>query len=283
MISVAGRPGLHDHLVRLGLLDQGRTVALSDGSDTEKASRLQVLLNKAGSDFNVTPRSVFIFRHRPEQENNGNEAKSGTRSAQVETRNGGKPRKKEVHPHDGRRQNKGAPPPGPHSTGFKPGNDAATITGVRRNPILRGVSEEKRQAVAVDQQSPADLMKEEIEVYRLLLMDLMTELEAVKTARETWVWLGSTYTRQEGDGEIMGTGRIAQRKRMPRLEAVFRLSKDLAYVQAKADAAIHKWHEQLKGSPPAGQDDPLDALVNTLAESRRMRDGSASAGGGEAR
>lgn len=275
---MAGRPGLYDELARLKLVKQGRAIALGDGSDSEKASAFAGLLRKAGSSFNVTPRSVFILRHKFQE---SPDAASQVRQREpppgsLQNRGTGK---KSLHPHDGRRDSR--PPPGPHSTGFKPGNDAATITGVRRNPLLRGVSDEKRQLVAVDELSPADLMKQEIEVYRLLLMDLMAELEVVKASTETWVWLGSTYTRQEGDGELMGTGRIAQRKRMPRVEAIFRLSKDLAYVQAKADAAIHKWYEQLKAAPPSGEDDPLDALVNTLAESRRTRDNLGNGPGGE--
>lgn len=275
---MAGRPGLYDELAKVRLLDQGRAITLGDGSDTEKASRIEAVLRECGSKFSVTPRSVFILRHRF-QENPDTSAHLRRTGAEAgKSKNNGKSQKKGMHPHDGRRQNKGTPPPGPHSSAFKPGNDAATITGVRRNPVLRGVSPEKQEAVAVDDDLPADLMRQQIQTYRLLLMDLVTELEAVKASTETWVWVGSTYTRQEGDGELMGTGRIAQRKRMSRIDAIFRLSKDVAYVQAKLDAAVSKLHVIEKGADPEDPQAGLKALAAAI-ESSKQRAANQKTGG----
>lgn len=134
--------------------------------------------------------------------------------------------------------------------------------------MLHGVSAERRALASAAGKTPADLLMDDIEIYRLHLMDMTRELEAVKSARTPWIQLGSTYTRQEGDGELMGTGRTSQRKRIPRLEAITRLSKDIAYIQTKYDNALKNLHDMTKSETPPGANTQqyLNALNATAEE-----------------
>jgi hypothetical protein len=160
------------------------------------------------------------------------------------------------------------------------------VTGRHRNPLLHGVSEERQQLVAVAGKTPAELLEEGIEQNRLLLGDLAAELEAVKMSPKKWVWLGSTYTRQEGDGALMGTGRIAQRKRMPKLEAIARLTKDIASVQRVYNKMVKDLHDMLKGGEPDDPQAGLRALkdaikqsAETIAAGKKGNGGQGGAGG----
>lgn len=266
------RPGLYDELQRLGLVDKARIVCGADGSDTDKASQIDLLIGEAGGDFNVTPRAVFILRHRLEDIGPlRNEA--DTKTGNTSPHRSPAPRKPEPGPtNDGRPRPK--PPPGPHKSAFKkgnpggpggpPGNDKATVTGVRRNPLLHGVRPDQVKLAQVDPNATAqDLILDSISRHRLSIIDMNAEIEAIKASKERWWWLGSTYTRQEGDGEIMGTGRISSRKRIPRGEALKTMIDALARVQSRMDKAIadyHRMQQDDKGQRKQGLGDLLGAL-----------------------
>lgn len=193
-------------------------------------------------------------------------------AAGASPKNGGKPHKKEMHPHDGRRQNRGTPPPGPHSTGFAPGNDAATVTGEYRNPMLHGVSPERILLVRdAAELSPVEMLRRSIARYTLTIADMTQEIEAIKESdKQFWV-IGTTYKRQEGDGELMGTGRVAQRQRMPRMEALRIMMDALTKVQARHDAAASKLAAIEKGLNPEGGNGPTtNYLVLSPAQAREL-------------
>lgn len=265
------RPGLYDELSKRGLLDQGRVIALGDGSDTEKAAHLDLLLGKAGSDFNVTPRAVFILRHRLQSEpSNGEKTNVKESSGAAISSPGAKSQNT-----DGGNRPKRKPPPGPHSTGFKPGNpggpggppgnDKATKTGAHRNPLLHAVSPERAALVELSPDaSAADILRFNIQVYMLALADMTREIEAINASTKRWWWLGSTYTRQEGDGELMGTGRISERKRVPREEALKTMIEARARVQRNLDNALTKLHKmETEGKGKKGLAEALAELFPT--------------------
>jgi hypothetical protein len=170
------------------------------------------------------------------------------------------------------------PPPGPNNGSFKKGNpggpgtspekamgnDNATKTGLRRNPMMHDVSPERAARVSVtEDDTPADLIRRSIEIHQLSIADMTREIEAILASRKVWWWLGSTYTRQQGDGEIMGTGRISNRKRMTREEAARQMMEARSRVQGKLDSAIAKLHTMLtdgEGKRKRGLADLLAAM-----------------------
>ena len=64
MRQVAGRPGLYQELERLNQLQQGWEIVRGPGTDGDKTSLFDNLLERAGSSFVTTPRAVFILRRR---------------------------------------------------------------------------------------------------------------------------------------------------------------------------------------------------------------------------
>lgn len=254
------RPGLYDELVKLNLLPQGRTIALGDGSDLDKAPRLELLICEKGSSFSVSPRSVFILRHKL-AEMPAPTPKPVAKAARPD-----------AAPNMAASKPKRKPPPGPNKGSFKtgdpriaqPGHDRATITGEYRNPLLHAVSPERRALVeGAGDLTPETILRQSIAVHQLAVADLTAEIEAIQCSDKRWVWLGSTYTRQEGDGELMGTGRTSQRKRAPREEALRMMVEARARVQARLDAASDKLHKMLQdtdGRRKGGLGDLLAAL-----------------------
>lgn len=270
VVSVA-RPGLYDELVKRGLLEQGRIIALGDGSDAEKADRIDGLLAKKGSSFNVTPRAVFILRHKL-KENGMAQADGGSEPPQAPA---------EANPPASKAgdRKRPKPPPGPNRGSFKKGdprcgaplgNDNKTLHGENRNPLLHYVPPERRALVAaVETMSPQEMLRQSIAVHQLAIADMTREIEAINVSPRRWWWLGSTYTRQEGDGEIMGTGRIAQRRRMPKEEALRRMVEARAKVQARLDAAVKALHQMQQGADPDDPNEGLKGLAAAIEQSRR--------------
>lgn len=268
------RPGLYDELLKRDLLKQGRDIALGDGSDTEKASRLGTMLSKAGSDFKVTPRSVFILRHRPDKENNGNLVETVTLGSGSESRN-----KVENHP-------KRKPPPGPNKGSFKPGdpraaqpgNDRATETGEYRNPLLHPVRRSDRQLVEGQRgKDPKELQRDSIELWDLRLIDMYRRLRKLQTMRKDLMTIETGFTRREGDGELEGTYREAKRRRQRVDDRIVELHEAITRTQARRDAAVAKLHVMEKGNDPEDPAAGLKALAAAIAASKRRRsDGESS-------
>lgn len=226
------RPGLYDELKKFKVLEQGAAIALGEGTDADKAALLEDLLGSVGSQFSVTPRAVFVLRKdRLPREAPAPEIK-------------GK-----------RRPNSGSFQKGkPGGPGAPRGHENATKTGLYRNPLLHRVSEERQALVRLPENAtPADTLRHNIEVYQLSIADMTEEIEAIKASAKRWWWQGSTYRRQDGDGELMGTGRISERKRLPREEALKEMVKARAAVQGKLDQALTKLHDMInpgKGGAP---------------------------------
>lgn len=244
------RPGLYDALVKLDLIEKGRVIALGDGTDADKASHLDRLIGEAGGDFNVTPRAVFILRGRLSEQ--------ADRGSATDNRIGKPPQHlPRGTPRPGLQAGPAPtpkPPPGPNRGSFKKGDprikpapkghDRNLRTGEHRNPLLHGVDPQRAALVMINEDmSPADLLRQSIMVHRLAILDMTREIEAIQASTKRWWWLGSTYTRQEGDGEIMGTGRISQRKRVPREEALQTMIEARSRVQGKLDSAVEKLHK----------------------------------------
>lgn len=272
---MAGRPGLYDQLVRFSLLDQGRTVALSDGSDTEKASQLQAVLNKAGSDFAVTPRAVFILRHRVEQENTGSTVEAVTPPPKPEPQNKAEPRPKRK------------PPPGPNKGSFKPGDprvaqpgsERATTTGEYRNPLLHPIRRADRQLVEGQRdKDPKDMQRDSVELWDLRLIDMSRRLRRLQSMRKELLTVETGFTRHEGDGEIEGNYREAKRKRQRVDDRIVQMHEAITRTQARRDAAVAKLHAMLKGSDPEDPQAGLKALAAAI-EASKQRAANQKAGG----
>lgn len=273
------RTGLYDELVKRNLLDRGAAIALGAGSDPEKAEALDLLLAEAGSDFRATPRAAFILRHKLEakgyQVENGSHASAQENDARAASSLAPKTnltasQKKGGAPKGNRNAagNRGGP-------GGPPGNDHATKTGATRNPLLHAVSRERAAMVEVGkEEDEAELLSQSIELYRLTIIDMTEEIEAIRASPKRWWWLGSTYRRLEGDGELMGTGRISERKRHPREEALKIMIEARAKVQARMDKAIKDRAEirrNAKPTPPgAGTPEGIDYSKLTVEELRDL-------------
>lgn len=182
--------------------------------------------------------------------------------------NRGKPHKKELHPHDGRRQNRGTPPPGPHSTGFEPGNDRATKTGERRNPFLHFVPEEDaRRAEGQADKTPVELQRDSVVFYDARLFDMTRRMAKLQNQRKEMLTTEAEWVRQEGDGETAGTFRQAKRKRKRLDDLIFELHEAITRTQSKRDAAVSKLHDMTKADAPTGNNaQQFQDALNATAE-----------------
>lgn len=269
------RPGLWDEIQKRNLVDQARVICGSDGSDTDKASQMELLLAEAGSDFSVTPRAVFIVRNRFKEQGQLTKTESDESLQRPHAENKAEPPQNKAGAQLPKKKPK--PPPGPNKGSIKrgdpraaqPGNTRAVKTGEWVNPLLHGVKPEEVRLVQLPPgAAPADLLRQSIELYRLKLIDMNREIEAIKASKFRWWWLGSTYTRQEGDGEIMGTGRISQRKRVPKEEALKTMVESLTRVQKAHDKAVKDLFDMEKGEPPGDPQAGLKALAEAIKSSK---------------
>jgi hypothetical protein len=221
---------------------------------------------EVASELGISPGRVSQLVKEIKSENVNTQIATSAPSVKIVKKdNSGKREKKEIHPHDGRRGNGGKPPPGPNGSGFQKGNDLATVTGEFRDPFLHGVSEEQKVMAAVPEDvSTSTLLRQSIGGWRLQILDMRREIEAIKNADQKWWWLGSTYTREEGDGEIKGTGRISQRKRVPKEEALKVMIEALSRVQGKHDSAVEKLHNMIKDSKGDRKKGSIAAILSEM-------------------
>lgn len=278
------RPGLYDELVKLDLLDKARTILIGDGSDPEKADRIDELITRKGSDFNVTPRAVFILRGRLGIPAATSESQTPT-PKQVPAKTDGGPAPQKAKP---------KPPPGPNKGSFKPGhkggpgakfgNTNAVKTGAYVNPLLHHMPAERVREVLDSSNDPPEVkLQKSIDGYLLVLAGMYEELARIQASPKAMVVLGASFVRQEGDGAIAGTFRQSGRKRVPRVEAIAKLSKDIAMVQAKHDKAVRDLHEMTKGGQPEDPQAGLKALAEAIRSSReKLKKGNGTEGGGTA-
>lgn len=172
--------------------------------------------------------------------------------------------------------NHGKPPPGPHASAFKPGNpggpggpvgnDHAITTGEHTNPFLRALFPKADQRIIAETDPPdaATAVKRSISLYSARLQLQLLRLAKLEAEKKQMITVESSYTRQEGDGEIMGTGRIATRKRRSIDEEIRRQSAIIDRTQRLHDQAVKLLIELEKGAPPpddaAGNKQYADAL-----------------------
>jgi uncharacterized protein YjcR len=172
--------------------------------------------------------------------------------------------------------NRRPPPPGPHSTGFKPGNpggpgapkgnENAVTTGENVNPFLRALFPKADQRIIAETDPPdaATAVRRSISLYSARLQLQLLRLAKLEAEKKQMITVESSYTRQEGDGELMGTGRIATRKRRSIDEEIRRQSAIIDRTQRLHDQAVKLLIELEKGAPPpddaAGNKQYADAL-----------------------
>lgn len=210
-----------------------------------------------------------LYKHLGRIEKNGNASPPALSSAKTtKTANRGKGPKKEQSPKDGPKKNR--PPPGPHSTGFKPGNTLAVTTGERINPFLLALLPAKDAAVIADTapKNEREALERSVSLYDARIRMQLVRLAKLEAQHKSMVTFESSYTRQEGDGEIMGTGRISTRKRRSLDEEIRRQHQIIDKTQRLYDAAVRALHDMSKNEPPGGpnMDAYFDALKKTAEE-----------------
>lgn len=265
------RPGLYDELVKRGLLERGAAIALGAGSDPEKAEALDLLLAESGSNFRASPRAAFILRHKLEEK--GDQVENGTNqppsqdAARAAPPAGGEIDSKAAP------RTRGAPKGNKNAVGNRggpgapPGHDRATKHGAYRNPFLHGLDKEDAEAIGeMAELDPIKLQRKSIEGWLQLIAEMTVEIGAIRASPNRMWMLGTTYRRQEGDGELMGTGRISERKRVPREEALRIMVEARAKVQARLDKAIATLATLMRNTKdtPPGSGAPADIDYSKL-------------------
>lgn len=277
------RPGLYEELSKLGLLDKGKAIALSEGSDADKVIPIEKLLHKAGSQFDVTPKRVFGFRNKVVEESGKPPTRSGI-APRTTNDNDNQPKPQT----NGGRQ-KPKPPPGPNKGSFKPGNpggpgaplgnENAVKTGERRNPLLHYLSHTDRKIIEESSgKSALEMQKDSVAFWDARLLDMHKRLRRLQIQRKDMLTIESQWVRQEGDGELSGTYRQAKRKRVRLDDQILKLHEAITRTQKSRDAAVAKQFAMEKGMNPEGgapvnitqqfgrlsgmSDAELEALVN---------------------
>jgi uncharacterized protein YjcR len=170
------------------------------------------------------------------------------------------------------------PPPGPNKGSFKAGNpggpgapkgnDYAVTTGENVNPFLRALfpKADVRIIAETDPPDARTALKRSISLYSARLQLQLLRLATLEAEKKRMITVESSYTRQEGDGELMGTGRIATRKRRSIDEEIRRQSAIIDRTQRLHDQAVKLLLE--KGETGGGAD-KLEELLKQMEAAAR--------------
>lgn len=250
------RTGLYEELEKYGLLEKGKAIALSEGSDMDKVIPIEKMLRKAGSEFDVTAKRVWGFRNKAQDES-GKTAPLPESSTKVKTgsKTSEAPKPKVEAP-------KKKPPPGPNKGSFVKGdpragaplgNENGVKTGENRNPLLHFVSKvDKRIIERQAEKTALELQKDSVAWWDARLLDMGKRLRRLQVKQKEMVTTESQWVRQEGDGELSGTYRQAKRKRVRLDDQIMQLHEAITRTQAKRDAAVAKQYAMEKGMNPQG-------------------------------
>lgn len=279
------RPGLYEELTKLGLLEKGKAIALSEGSDLDKVNPIEKMLRTTGSQFDVTAKRVFGFRNKVQAESG--KGKEGTSPSQSPTATPGKKGQPEPKAEPAKKKrpplgpNKGSFVKGDPRAGAPPGNENGVTTGEYRNPLLHHVSNVDRKIIEGQREKSAlDLQKDSVAWWDARLLDMGKRLRRLQIKHKEMVTVESEWVRQEGDGETSGTYRQAKRKRARLDDQIMKIHEAINRAQKSRDAAVAKQFAMEKGLNPEGgagaevhfnfrlagmSDAELEALVNADA------------------
>lgn len=168
------------------------------------------------------------------------------------------------------------PPPGPNKGSFKKddpragapkANDNATKLGEFRNPLVHVLPAHLRRAVdGLDALPPAERLKHSINNYDARMVDMNLRLAKLMHKRAMYMVTDTKYIRQEGDGELAGTFRQAQRQRIRVDDQVTKMHEAITRVQSKRDASVEKLHKMLQDTEGGRKKGLADVLAAIKAD-----------------